>query len=146
MSQMTAKKREHDASDKLDRLGQKIVRASADNEQAVKAAASSPFLYARVRARIKADSGLREEGERWRALIGVIWRVVPAMAIVALFAFVLFISSNFTRTIGTYSDEALLGERDAGVERVVFASDRQQLSSDDVLATILNDEERGSSR
>jgi hypothetical protein len=143
---MTAKKREHDASDKLDRLGQKIVRASADNEQAVKAAASSPFLYARVRARIKADSGLREEGERWRALIGVIWRVVPAMAIVALFAFVLFISSNFTRTIGTYSDEALLGERDAGVERVVFASDRQQLSSDDVLATILNDEERGSSR
>jgi hypothetical protein len=68
---------------------------------------------------------------------------------VALLAFVLFLSASFTRSTGggSYSDEALLGERDAvGVERVVFAGDRQPLSSDDVLATILNDEERGNLR
>jgi hypothetical protein len=143
---MNTPKREHQAGDKLDRLGRKLIRASADNEQAGEVAASTPFLYTRLRARINAERSRREDGERWRALFGVIWRAVPAMALVAVLAVVLFLSSTFTRTIGGYSDEALLDERDAGVERVVFASDRQQLSSDDVLATILNDEERGVSR
>jgi hypothetical protein len=143
---MTGKKQEHGTSDNLDRFGHKIIRASAANHSEAEQAASSAFLYTRVRARINAERVRREEGERWRALFGVIWRAVPAMALVAVFAVVLFLSSGVTRTIGGYSDEALLGERDAGVERVVFASDRQQLSSDDVLATILNDEERGASR
>lgn len=143
---MTAKKREHQASDRLDRLGRALVRASADNKQAGEAAASAPFLYTRLRARINAERLRREEGEPWRALFGVIWRAVPAMALVAVLAVVLFLSSSFPRAIGGYSDEALLGERDAGVERVVFATDRQPLSSDDVLATIMSDEERGISR
>jgi hypothetical protein len=143
---MTGKKLEHGTSDKLDRFGHKIIRASAANNQEAEQAASNAFLYTRVRARINAERVRREEGERWRTLFGVVWRAVPAMALVAIFAVILFLSSGVTRTIGSYSDEALLGERDAGVERVVFATDRQPLSSDDVLATILNDEERGASR
>jgi hypothetical protein len=143
---MTGKKLEHGTSDRLDRFGHKIIRASAANNQEAEQAASNAFLYTRVRARINAERVRREEGERWRTLFGVVWRAVPAMALVAIFAVVLFLSSGVTRTIGSYSDEALLGERDAGVERVVFATDRQPLSSDDVLATILNDEERGASR
>jgi hypothetical protein len=143
---MTAKKREHQAGDRLDSLGRALVRASADNEQAGEAAASAPFLYTRLRARIGAERLKREEGETWRALFGVIWRAVPAMALVAVLAVVLFLSSTFSRTIGGYSDEALLGERDAGVERMFFATDTQPLSSDDVLATIMNDEERGVSK
>ncbi|MBD0371372.1 MAG: hypothetical protein ICV60_11090 [Pyrinomonadaceae bacterium] len=142
---MTGKKIEG-ASDNLDRLGRAIIRASADNEEAVEAAAAQPFLYTRLRARINSERVRCEEGERWRALFGVIWRAVPAMALVAFLAFVLFLSASFTRTIAGYSDEALLDERDAGVERVVFTTERQPLSSDDVLATILNDEERGASR
>lgn len=143
---MTGKKREHSTSDNLDRLGRKIIRVSADNKQEADEAATSAFLYTRVRARINAERARRDEGERWRAIFGVIWRAVPAMALVAILAVVLFLSSGVTRTIGSYSDEALLDERDAGVERVVFATDRQALTSDDVLATILNDEERGASR
>lgn len=143
---MTSKKPEHSTSDNLDRFGHKIIRASAANDMEAEQAASSAFLYTRVRARINAELVRREEGERWRALFGVVWRAVPAMALVAIFAVVLFLSSGVTRTIVGYSDEALLDERDAGVERVVFATDRQPLSSDDVLATILNDEERGASR
>jgi hypothetical protein len=143
---MTRKNRERGADEKLDRFGRKIIRVAAGNEQTMEAAASSPFLYTRLRALIEAERARREEGETWRALFGVIWRAVPAMALVTILAFVLFLSSGVTRTIGSYSYEALLGERDAGVERVVFASDRQALSSDDVLATILNDEERGDAR
>lgn len=139
-------KRELDTHEQLDRLGRSIIRASADNETEATAAASSPFLYARLRTRINGEGARREERERWRALFGVIWRAVPAMALVAVFAFVLFLSTSFRQIAGSYSDEALLGERDAGVERVVFASNGQPLSSDDVLATILNDDERGSSR
>jgi hypothetical protein len=143
---MTAQKREHQAGDKLDRLGRRLIRASASNEQAGEAAASAPFLYTRLRARINAERLRREEGETWRALFGVIWRAVPAMALVAVLAVVLFLSSTFSRTMGGYSDEALLGERDASVERMFFATDTQPLSSDDVLATIMSDEERGASR
>lgn len=143
---MTGKKREQNRFEPLDRVGQKIVRAAADNRMEAEAAASAPFLYARLRARIKSERAHSEEGERWRALFGVVWRAVPAMALVAVFAFVLFLSTTFTRPSGSYSDEALLGEPDAGVERVVFAGDPQPLSSDEVLATILNEDERGTSR
>lgn len=139
--------KEHGANDRLDRLGQKLVRAAADNEQVGEEAASSSFLYTRLRARINEERVRREEGARWRAFFGVVWRAVPAMALVTLLAFALFLSATFTRSVGlSYSVEAFLDERDAGVERVVFAGDRQPLSSDDVLATILNDEERGNLR
>lgn len=143
---MSGKQREHGASEKLDLLGQSVVRASTRNEAEAESAATSPFLYTRVRARIDAERARLEENESWRTLFAVIRRSVPAMALVAVFAVVLFVSSIITRTIGGYTDEALLGERDAGVERVVFTTDRQALTSDDVLATILNEEERGVSR
>jgi hypothetical protein len=143
---MSGNKREHGASDKLDLLGQSIIRASTRNEAEAESAATSPFLYTRLRARIDSERVRREEGERWLTLFTVIWRSVPAMALVAAFAVVLFLSSVITRTINGYTDEALLGERDAGVERVVFTTDRQALTSDDVLATIWSDEERGASR
>jgi hypothetical protein len=144
---MTDIKKAHVGNERLDRIGRKIIRASAENEQALEeASSSSPFLYGRLRARINGERARREEGERWRALFGVLWRAVPAMALVAVFAVLLFLSAVSTRTVGGYSEEALLAAGDAGVERVVFTGDRQQLSSDDILATILNDEERGSSR
>lgn len=140
---MTGKKIDRRSSDeRLDRMGRAIVRASAMNDEVAEAAASSPFLYARLRSRINAERARLEEGERWFALASVVWRAVPAMALVAIFAFALFLSTTLSGKVapGIFSDESLLGERDAGVERVVF--DRQPLSSDEVLATILNGEER----
>jgi hypothetical protein len=141
---MIAKKRDRRSSDeRLDRIGSEIVRASAMNAEAAEAAAASPFLYARLRSRINAERTRREEGERWYALVGVVSRAVPMMALVAIFAFALFLSTTISgaRAPGVLSDESLIGARDAGIERVVFA-DRQPLSSDEVLATILNGEER----
>jgi hypothetical protein len=139
---MFGNKRERGSDERLDRMGRQLVRASAMNEGEAEAAVSSAHLYARLRARIASERERREEGERWFALLDVVWRAVPAMALVAVFALALLLSvSPGTRSLASFSDEALLGARDAGIERVVFI-DRQPLSSDEVLATILNGEER----
>src|ERR671931_481799 len=104
------KKRELEA--RLDRLGRTAVRAYASNEAEAEAAASSPFSYARLRARLAAEAARREEGEGWLAVLGVVWRAAPAMALVG-----------------------------AGGEPVVFA-DARSISNDDVLETIISDEGR----
>src|SRR5919206_2578362 len=83
------KKRELEA--RLDRLGRTVVRAYASNEAEAEAAAASPFSYARLRARIAAEAARREEGEGWLAVLGVVWRAAPAMALVAVVAFALFL-------------------------------------------------------
>jgi hypothetical protein len=136
--------------EQLERLARDIVRASAANDAEAETVATSPFLYTRLRARIAAEQERRAGGtETWRTLLGVVWRSVPAMALVALLTFILFWTSNFgnatTASPGVLSDEALLDTRDAGIESVVFA-ERRDISSDDVLATILQEDEREVSR
>jgi hypothetical protein len=130
--------------ERLERFGRAVVRASAAaNEAEAEAVAASPFLYARLRTRIAAEEERRAGGETWLTLLGVFRRSVPAMALVALFAFVLFWTSNLgtTTSPGVLSDEALMDSGYAGIESVVFA-ERRPLSSDDVLATILQEDER----
>jgi hypothetical protein len=137
--------------EQLERLARVVVRASAANEAEAEAVAASPFLYTRLRARIEAEQERRASAETWLTLLGVVWRSVPAMALVAVFAFLLFWTSNFgvapTTAVspGVLSDEALMDAREAGIESVVFAEQRV-LSSDDVLATILQEDEREVSR
>ena len=145
-------KRKKDAvgAAELERLGRAILRASAANEAEAEAVAASPFLYTRLSARINAEQERRAGGaETWRTLLGVVWRSVPAMALVALFTFILFWTSNFgtgaTVSPGVLSDEALMDTRDAGIENIVFA-ERRALSSDDVLATIIIQDEREATR
>ena len=141
---LSNKKSERD--ERLDRLGRVVLRASAANEREAEEAAASPFLYARVRTRIRAERERREEGESWFQLLGVVWRAVPAMAMVAIFAFALFWSVSLTTPGVASFDDALVGAQEsAGIERVVFA-DSQPLSSDDVLATIYGEDERGGAR
>jgi hypothetical protein len=140
-----AKKRE--LEERLDRLGRTVVRAYASNDEEAEAAATAPFSYARLRARIHAEAARREEGEGWLAMLGVLWRAVPAMALVAVLAFALFLSASAPVQTAqpTFSDDALLGVNNAGVERVAF-SDARSISNDDVLATIISDEGREDSR
>jgi hypothetical protein len=140
-----AKKRE--LRERLDRLGRTVVRAYASNEDVAEdAAAAAPFSYARLRARISAEAARREEGDGWLAMLAVVWRAVPAMALVAVLACALFLSASApVQTPQGFSDDALLGVNNAGVERVAFA-DARSLSNDDVLATIISDEGREDSR
>lgn len=143
---MLTRKENHGRDERLERLGREIVRSASANEAEAESAASSPFLYTRLRSRIAQERERIEAGESWLSMLAVVWRTVPAMALVAIFALVLFWSAGTnTFTQGSFTDEALLGARDAEVEQVVFA-DRQPLSSDEVLSTILDEGEQGASR
>ena len=133
---------------RLERFAREVVRASAAGEAEARAAADAPFLYARVRARIEDERRRREEGEGWLALFGVAWRAVPAMALVAVAALALFLSSGATeraQVSGFGLGEALLAERDGDIEQVVFA-DARTPSSDEVLETIIGGEESEAAR
>jgi len=132
---------EKDKGAALERVGREVVRASAANEQEAERAASSPFLYARVRASIAAERARREEAEWWRAALAVFRRAVPAMALVAALAFALSLFAASPRG-GTAAGAALLSPGDVGVEGVMFA-DGRTFSNDEVLDTILGDEEEG---
>ena len=53
----------------LDLIGKVILRSAAAQEEDVEAAASSPFLFTRVRAAIAAEQRLQEESGSWLSLI-----------------------------------------------------------------------------
>jgi hypothetical protein len=143
---MAGEDKKHELEERLDRLGRTVVRAYTSNDEEAEAAAASPFAYARLRARIRAEAARREEGEGWLAVLGVVWRAVPAMALVAVLACALFLSAGTpTPAPQGFSDEALLGGGGAGAEPLVFA-DARSISNDDVLATLISDESREDSR
>src|SRR5947209_13685943 len=144
---MAGEEKKRELEGRLDRLGRTVVRAYASNDGEAEAAAVSPFAYARLRARINAEAARREEGEGWPAVLGVVWRAAPAMALVAVLAFALFLSAGTATQAPPqgFSDEALLGGSGAGAEQLVFA-DARSISNDDVLADIISDEGREDSR
>jgi hypothetical protein len=81
-----------------------------------------------------------DEADDWRAALRVFRRAVPTVAVVAALALALFFSVLVGTTQGDARDEAtLLGDGDTAVEQVVFA-DRSSLTSDEVLATIIEDD------
>jgi hypothetical protein len=137
---MAGEKIDNAHRERLERFAREVVRAASAGEAEARAAADAPFLYARVRARIEEERRRREEGEGWLALFGVAWRAVPAMALVAALALALFLSSGageLTPGFGLGA-ETLLGEDD--VDQVVLADTRAP-SNDEVLSTILGEEE-----
>jgi anti-sigma-K factor RskA len=143
---MIGKKRNRVLDEQLDRVGREVIRVSAANEAEAEAAAASPFLYTRVRSRINAAREQREAGESWFTMLGVAWRAIPVMALVAIFAVALFLSASFGTqpSVGT-GEDVFLATSDAEVENVVFA-DSRSLSNDDVLANILNGDDQEASR
>src|ERR1043166_3750407 len=108
----------------LDRVGRVVLKSAAADAEAVEAAASSPFLFTRVRAAINEDRGHAEESGSWRSLILVARRAVPVMALVAILAAVLTIWSagiSLSSTPAPLDDEALFGPAEPGVEQTVLA-------------------------
>src|SRR5687768_627867 len=72
---------------RLDQLGRAVVRAAAEaGREAAEAAASSPFLYARVRAGVAERQRLSESDGGWLALLSVARRAIPTMAFAAFAA------------------------------------------------------------
>lgn len=136
---MTLKNNRRAARNRLDGVGREVIRVGSANDAEAEAAASSPFLYTRLRARIAAEVERRAEGERWLAVLGFAWRAVPALALVCAFALALLLTTSTNTPVRAgVVDEALADAPVVGYERVVFA-DRAALTGDEVLTTILED-------
>lgn len=136
---MFGRKKQQISNERLDLIGRCIVRASTSNEEEVEKAASSPFLYTRVRARIRAEQERREASERWLAMLTVFRRAVPAMGLAALIAFLSFWFAVSQTSSMSYSVESFFGTDEAEFERVAI-TERNSLTQDEVLSAILNDE------
>jgi hypothetical protein len=126
-------------NEELDRAGRLVLRAAAGGEEDVEAAASSPFLFTRVRAAIAEEEQRREESGNWLSLIFVARRAVPAMALITLLVAILVWSSQIggPTAPSNFDEETLLGTPGAGVEQTVLA-DSNGLSQDDVFNIVVD--------
>ena len=142
---MFGRKNHQEQDERFDRIGRALVRAAAMSDQEVEAVASSPFLYARLRARIAAAEQERR-GDRWLMMLVVARRAVPAMVLAAIAtASVFWFMGRGSNVINPLTHVAFLDATETNVERVVFA-ESGALSSDEVLATIVNGNELGGQR
>ena len=126
-------------NEELDRIGKIVLRSATAPEEDAEAAASSPFLFTRVRAAIAAEQQLQEEAGGWLSMMLVARRAIPAMALVAILAAILTIFSagpSLTGTSTAGDEDALFGMPDAGVEQTVLAS--RGLSRDDVFNIVVD--------
>lgn len=145
---MLRKKTSRILDDRLDRIGRTMVRAAATNEAEADAAASSPFLYSRLRSCLAAEQERRAEaGNGWLAMLIIARRAVPTMVLVAAVAATLMLWFASMGVLGTKAsyEEAFFDAREAGAESIVLA-ETGIISHDEVLAIVVNRDERGISR
>ena len=139
---MFGKNRQNNESRQIgNHLGKVVLRAATADEQDIEAAASSPYLFTRIRAQIA--EARREEANGWQSLPLIAWRAIPAMALIALLAGGLTVwtaQPNSTPVgFGIYED-ALADTNDPGVEQRILS--RNGLSHDDVLTIVVERDER----
>ncbi|MGB9179139.1 MAG: hypothetical protein WCB68_07810 [Pyrinomonadaceae bacterium] len=141
---MSKREERRKTDERLDAFGREIVRASAADETLAESIASSPFLYTRLRARIAGERERRETLEGLSALSILMRRAVMAMSLVAFFALGLLVFTEMRMEPSqSFNDEALFNASNVGVQHVVF-EDRDPLSNDEVLATIVDEDAEAS--
>lgn len=127
-----------------DRAGRLVLLAAAQNDDEAEAAASLPFLYPRLRARIKEEERRREEAGNWLSLLLVARRAIPAMALIAILAAILTVWSMPPTSAPAagygLEEEALTDTRDPGVEQTILA--RNGLSRDEVFSLVVDRNDR----
>ena len=141
-------KRNSQTDEHLDRAGKIVLRAAAADEEEFETAAESPFLFARVRARI-AEQLRENESSGWQSLPLIAWRAIPAMALVASIAGGLMLWSGRSANVpsvantpigfGMYED-ALTDTTNPGVEQTVLS--RNSLSREEVFTIVVERTER----
>jgi hypothetical protein len=132
---------------RLDEVGREILRISATGDEAADEAASSPFLLARVRARIAVEKEARERSSNdWLSIIPAFRRAIPVMALIALSAVggywylqpVLPVE-QFNNSIELYPDPQS-PQMSAVSACSISTKDECAISTEEVLATLVNQE------
>jgi hypothetical protein len=130
-------------NERLDRTGREIARASVLPDQKAGDVASAPFLFPRVRALIDQERKQREAGGIWTGFRSASRKAIPAMVIVAALSLGLSLYTAGNKSANSaFSVDAYLGTNEAGIENMFFA-ERRPLTTEEVLATIINEREAG---
>ena len=134
------KNRHHSPDSSLDRVGKSVIGAAGIDETQADEVASSPFLYARLRARIEAERERQAEpGGGWFATFKVARLAIPALALVAVVAVASFWFSVTKNTAGISSGVAR-EENNYQLAPVsacaLSATDECAISNEEVLATM----------
>ena len=134
------------SSKKIDHAAHRIVQASVLSKLEAKAAVSSPYLFSRVRARIKSNLEAREQSSIWTGLALSARTAIPGMALVAGISFGLLLYVNGNKPAGpAFSVDAYLDSGEPGFDNLLSA-ERRPLTSEEVLRSIVNKEEREASK
>jgi hypothetical protein len=130
-------------NDRLDRTGREIARASVIPDQEAGDVATAQFLFTRVRALIDQERKQREAGGIWTGFRSASRKAIPAMVIVAALSLGLSLYTAGNKSANSaFSVDAYLGTNEAGIENMFFA-ERRPLTTEEVLATIINEREAG---
>lgn len=130
---------------RLDHVGHSVVRASVLSNEEAEQIAVSPFLLTRVRARISGASQVEEAAGIWTNLVLISRKAIPAMSLAALLSLGLFAYTGNKSANPAFSVDAYLGTSESRIEGLVFA-ERQPVTVDEVLATIVTRDEREPAR
>lgn len=133
--------------EQIDRLGKLVLWAAAADESDIEQAATGPFLFTRIQARI-AEERRQNENAGWQWLPNIAWRAVPAMVLIASIAGGLMLSSGqstTTNTAGTPNgfgmyEDALTDTTNPGVEQTVLS--RNNLSREEVFTIVVEREQK----
>jgi hypothetical protein len=121
---------------KLDRLGEKLLQALEVNDSEIKNAATSPFLYRRIRVRIEAEERrITEEFGQWLTLLNQARHAVPLMVLIAA----------ITSGLVWYSPFPInQSPNQTGVTQGIGLSNGELtgLSSDEIMASLIDWNER----
>src|SRR5262245_10527719 len=121
-----------DDQQKLDRLGEKLLEALEVNDNDIKTAATSPFLYRRIRVRIEREERrITEDFGQWVTLLNQARHAVPLMVMIAAIASGLVWYTP--KPINPSSTQSGIG---------VLNGELTGLSSEDIMANLIDWEER----
>ncbi len=136
------------AKEELDRAGRLVLNAVVAAEGEVEAAASSPFIFTRIRAAIAEKRAREDQAGSWLSLILAARRAVPAMALIAILAAVLTVWPALfggSAAPSPADEEVLFGPAEPGVEQAVLAS-RNGLSRDEIFNIVVDRNYEGNSK
>jgi hypothetical protein len=137
---MFSRNRQRTPDEHLDRIGKSVVRAGGISDDDTEAIAASPFMYARLRARIEAERQRQAEPQAgWFATLFVARRAIPALVLIAIVAVAAFWFAKTNWGVGLPSADA----RNDNFDRVVVggtcalsSTEECAISTEEVLATL----------
>jgi hypothetical protein len=125
-------------NERLDRFGEELLHAIEASDAEINTAATSPFLYRRIRVRIEAEQRrMAEERGKWFALVAEARHAIPVLAMIAVIAIGLLwtLPARAPKTTGT-----------SGSVQLSIITEISPLSNDEMMASIVGWDEFNSNQ